>query len=326
MARIENRNGKWRAVVRRAGYPTQTKTFTLKSAAEQWARQTELEMVDGQYINVSKETVKGLFERFRDDVCPERKGCRWEVVRINAYIRDIKWMKLPVAKMNDEVLTQWKDDRLKQVSAATVNREMNLISAVFNHARQVWKVKMSENPVKLVKRPPKGKARNRRISDDEISLLVDYCNGCKPDTVSWYVGKLFVFCIETALRLGEAAALLWADVDAKKRYLTVRDSKNTDSRHVPLSTVAIKLLSELPKNDAFVFPVEVGTAGAMFRRACGALGIEDLHFHDTRHEGVSRLAKKFDVLQLAKIIGHRDINSLMIYYNPTIEELAGKLD
>lgn len=326
MALIENRGGKWRALVRRHGYPTQSKTFNLKSAAEQWARQTELQMVDGQYISVSKQTVKSLFEKFRDEVCPERKGCRWEQVRINALVRDIKWMKLPVNKMTDETLTKWRDDRLKEVSGATVNREMNLISAVFNHAIKEWKVKMTDNPVTNVKRPPKPKHRNRRITDEEFSQLVEYFNGSSAETASWYAGRMFVFGIETAMRLGEMSNLLWTDVDQKKRYLTVRDSKNTDSRHVPLSTVAIKLLKELPKNDAFVFPAAVESVGAMFRRGCGALGIKDLHFHDTRHEGVSRLAKVFNVMELAKVIGHRDLKSLMVYYNPTVEDLAGKLD
>jgi integrase len=287
---------------------------------------TELEMVDGKYIAVSKDCVNTIFEKFRDEVCPERKGNRWEQVRINALLRDIKWMKLPIEKMNDVVLTKWRDDRLKKVSAATVNREMNLISAVFNHAIKEWKIRMAENPVSLVKRPPKPKHRNRRITDEEYSSLVDYFRGSRRETASWYAGQMFVLGVETAMRLGEMSNLLWADVDLKKRFLTVQDSKNSDSRHVPLSTAAIKLLKETPKTDAFVFPADKDVVGAMFRRGCGALGIEDLHFHDTRHEGVSRLAKIFNVMELAKIIGHRDLKSLMIYYNPTIEDLAGKLD
>lgn len=326
MASIERQGKSWKATVRRAGFPTQSKSFQLKSAAEQWARQVELEMTDGKYIAVSKQLVSGLFEDFRDKVCPERKGCRWEQVRINALLRDIKWMKLPVNKMTDEVLTKWRDDRLKEVSGATVNREMNLISSVFTHAIKEWKVKMPANPVVNVKRPPKPKHRNRRVSEDEFSKIVDYCSGANKETATWYAGQMFVFGIETAMRLGEMSALLWSDVDLKKRFLTVRDSKNSDSRHVPLSSAAIKLLSELPKNDQFVFPTSVESVGAMFRRTCGALGIENLHFHDTRHEGVSRLAKKLNVMELAKVIGHRDLKSLMIYYNPTAEDLAGKLD
>lgn len=326
MASIERQGKSWKATIRRSGYPTQSKSFALKSAAEQWARQTELEMTDGKYITVSKKNVQSLFEKFRDEVCPERKGCRWEKVRINAFIRDIDWMKLPVNKMSDEVLTKWKDDRLKQVTPATVNREMNLLSTVFQHARQVWKIKMQENPIKLVKRPPKGKDRTRRITDEELTAVVDYCNGATPESATWYAGKMFAFAIETAMRLGEISGLLWDDVDTEKRFLVVRDSKNSDSRHVPLSTNVIKLLESLPKNDPFVFPANKDSVGTMFRRATGALGIVDLHFHDTRHEGTSRLAKKFNVMELAKIIGHRDINSLMIYYNPTVEDLAGKLD
>ena len=66
-------------------------------------------------------------------------------------------------------------------------------------------------------------------------------------------------------------------------------------------------------------------ASTLFRRARFAAGIHDLTFHDARHEAVSRLAQRLDVLDLARMIGHRDVRSLMVYYNPSAEELADKL-
>jgi integrase len=105
----------------------------------------------------------------------------------------------------------------------------------------------------------------------------------------------------------------------------VRQSKNGDERQVPISQRAVELLSLLPKEEEGVFPVNAGSFGVCFREVCKELGIVDLHFHDTRHEAVSRLARVFPILQLAAVIGHRDLKSLQVYYNPTVQELAQHL-
>jgi len=75
-----------------------------------------------------------------------------------------------------------------------------------------------------------------------------------------------------------------------------------------------------------VFTVNLANADALFRRVRDRLGIENLHFHDTRHEATTRLARKLDVLDLARMTGHRDPRSLMVYYNATASEVAGRLD
>lgn len=123
---------------------------------------------------------------------------------------------------------------------------------------------------------------------------------------------------------GEILGLKWKTISLDKRFLKIVDSKNSDSREVPLSSRAIELLRELEGDQ--VFTVTPETLSTLFRRACNDLEIEGLTFHDSRHEAVSRLARKLDVLSLAKMIGHRDVKNLMIYYNPTASELADLLD
>ena len=59
---------------------------------------------------------------------------------------------------------------------------------------------------------------------------------------------------------------------------------------------------------------------AMTAAECG-----ELHFHDSRAEAIWRLSKKFDVMELARVIGHRDLRSLMIYYQVSADELADRL-
>jgi len=124
------------------------------------------------------------------------------------------------------------------------------------------------------------------------------------------------------MRLGEVLGLSRSDVFPERRYLTIRDSKNADSRDVPLSTRAIELIGKLGDP---MFTLSRDTASTLFRRAVKNAGISDLHYHDSRHEAITRLARKLDVLDLARMVGHRDLRSLQVYFNATAEEIAGRL-
>jgi integrase len=99
-------------------------------------------------------------------------------------------------------------------------------------------------------------------------------------------------------------------------------TKNGYDRDVPLSKRALELW-ELVKDGGF--ELEPDSLSALFRKASGKAGVVDLHFHDSRHEAITRLAKKLHVLDLARMVGHRDIRMLQIYYNATAEQIADKL-
>ncbi len=137
----------------------------------------------------------------------------------------------------------------------------------------------------------------------------------------------FLFALETGMRQGEIVALTWSNVFLEKRFLKIQASKNGDKRTVPLSNKAIELLKLQPhrEKEARCFPIKSSSADTQWRKARKKAQVVDLCFHDTRHEAVTRLSKKLDVLELARTIGHRDLKSLMIYYNPTAEELAERL-
>ncbi len=100
----------------------------------------------------------------------------------------------------------------------------------------------------------------------------------------------------------------------KERYVSLGDTKNNDRRNVPFSKRAVELLE-------FIYPemidVPKGSVTTLFRKAVIKAGIENLRFHDSRHEAITNLAR---------MIGHRDPKSLMIYYNATATEIASRLD
>jgi integrase len=110
---------------------------------------------------------------------------------------------------------------------------------------------------------------------------------------------------------------------ARVRGEAVGAGKTTAARRdVPLSNKAIHLIMQLPQDRLFAMSDNVLTSCFHYAKA----GIPDLHFHDTRHEAITRLSRKLDVLPLARIVGHKDLKQLMTYYNETAENLAKLLD
>jgi integrase len=132
----------------------------------------------------------------------------------------------------------------------------------------------------------------------------------------------FLFAIETAMRSGEILGLSWADVHP--RHVVLPKTKNGDSREVPLSPKAREILAALRGNEK-PFDIANGTRDALFRKLVVRAGIANLTFHDSRAQAIYQLSKKLGIMDLARVIGHRDLKSLMIYYNESADALADRL-
>ncbi|NPW19253.1 tyrosine-type recombinase/integrase [Pseudomonas aeruginosa] len=112
------------------------------------------------------------------------------------------------------------------------------------------------------------------------------------------------------------------------RYVELDKTKNGDARKVPLSSRAVTLfqvLVDAAGKRQNLFTLTSGSADTLFRKVRDRQKIDGLNFHDTRHEATTRLARKLDVLDLARMTGHRDPRSLMVYYNATATEVASRL-
>ncbi|MFZ0870073.1 MAG: site-specific integrase, partial [Rhodanobacter sp.] len=200
------------------------------------------------------------------------------------------------------------------------------LKAVLEMARKEWGW-LRVNPMLDVGRPASPPSRKRRIAQDEIDRLTlgfGLGLGLHAETATQRTGLCFLFALETAMRAGEILGLHWRDIRPKSA--TLPHTKNGDAREVPLSKRAREILETLPKGHGPVFDLPASLRDALFRKVRGVSEVENLHFHDTRAEAIWRLSKKLDVMELSRVIGHRDLKSLLIYYATTADELADKLD
>jgi integrase len=320
MASIQRRGSVWRAVIRRTGHPTQVKSFPLKSAAEAWARKLEREMDAAEFVDrrSCKDTARSIMERYRQQVSPTKKGARWETVRLTKLLR-APWTAKSVNEVSRKDIADWK--AAQTISGASLRREMVLLSSVFNHAINEWGMPIV-NPMRGVSLPADSKARDRRPSATELGAI-------RSHFVKKKMGLLVDLAIETAMRLGELCQIRWSAIDVDRRCVRLADTKNGHPRLVPLSSRAVELLAEdrLVSPGEQLFPFSAESAGVYWREAMKTLGIRNLHFHDLRHEAITRMVPKFpNVVDLASVTGHRSLKQLQRYYNPDPLDLARRLD
>ena len=330
MAQFIKRRGK---ILARAYEPALgrrvAKTFETTREARRWADQIE----DGDSaVAVEKRTLNDLADLYLKDETPTKRGARWERIRINRYRTQFAALfAKPLPKIRRADIEALIDERLREVQGSSVNRELNTLCAMFTHARRLeW---MTHNPFDTLRRPKNPPPRDRRITQQEISKILEalkYAEGRPVVEQRHKVAIAFLLSIETAMRCGEMCKVRWVDVHLDERWLFLRheNTKTMQPRKIPLSTEAVRLINLLPegKPTDSVLGVNPGVVSTMFRLARIEANIEDLKFHDARHEATTRLASKVNVLDLARITGHTDIKQLQTYYNRDASELSALLD
>lgn len=325
MASFRKKGNGWEASICRKGIRA-SKTFDTKLEASHWAAETEKEIISGKHGEIPNKTFGDLLTRYAETVSVKKRGAQWEQHRINAFLRD-EFTDVKLSHLKPETFSLWRDRRLTSVSTGTVLREINLLSHAINTAIKDWGW-LKVNPLSGISRPSEPLPRDRLITDREIEKLLfslGYDYDRKPVGVSERVGAAMLFAIETAMRAGEIAKLTWEYVNLEKRTARLVETKNGHKRDVPLSSEAIRILEQIKSDTESVFNLEASQIDVNFRNAKARCMIDDLHFHDTRHTSITRLAGKLDVLELARMVGHKDLRQLQIYFNKSAEDIAKKL-
>lgn len=339
MATFVKRGNRWRAVVRRRG-TQESKTFATKREAQRWAmaREDELDVLastGGGGVTTPNKTMADLFVRYAEEISDAKKGARWETIRLQKLGRD-PLASNKLSELKRENFEDFVRRRLKEVMASSVNRELNLISHTLTQARR-WRW-MDENhkPLSDLERPKNPEPRDRRIDGDEIQRILHCLNYSERDAIvqqKQRVAVAFLLALETAMRAGEICALQAHNVDLENCTALLEDTKNGTQREVPLSPEAVRLLRRLEPwpethrtrgktESGSIFPLRSGTLSTLFKQAVLSANIDNLTFHDTRHEAITRLADKLEVLDLARMVGHKNIKQLMTYYNKKASDIA----
>lgn len=213
------------------------------------------------------------------------------------------------------------------VQAQTVGNDLSHLGAVLSVARPAWGYEVDPHAMpdarKVLRKlgmVSKSKERNRRPTLGELDKLMEHffeMQKRRPDSI--HMPKMIAFALFSTRRQEEVTRIRWEDLDCARQAVLVRDMKNPGQKigndvwcHLPDEAWAI--LQSMPKKEKEIFPYNAKSVSASFTRACPILGIEDLHFHDLRHEGVSRLFEMdWDIPRVSSVSGHRDWNSLRRY-------------
>lgn len=338
MASITQYRGKtWRAVIRRTGFPVQSKTFAKKKDAYAWAASVESRMGVSQHDRLQLHqatvtTVKDVFQRYHDEIGVKQKGIN-AVNILTRLMRDAAFMRIRMDRVTSNDIRDWRDARVKEIIPASVHREMNTISAVFTHAIKEWSAPLPANPCHAVSRFKGADVpRDKLWRPEDVNTFLTTAKwdvATYPTTGRDYCGWVLLLLVETAMRIGEACLPTVADFHREEKFLHLRDTKNGDMRNVPLSTKALSILTVLchgKKPTDKIIPLLPNTLGEYMldiRRSCG---LEHLVQHDARHTAATAISKKLpNILELSAVTGHRSLKSLKRYYHPDPTEMAGKL-
>lgn len=309
-------SGKWNVRIIRLGFPTQSKSFTSRADADRWARSIESEMDKGCFVCRSEAeatTLGSALERYMREVTPQKKGAHQETKRIRLWLKT-GLAKRSLASLKGSDFAAYRDKRLAEVAPSTVRLELAIVSHLFTIARQEWDMPVT-NPVQSIRKPKVSNARTRRLEGDEESRLL---NACKHPQLK----RIIVLALETGMRQGELAWLTWQEVDTAGPVIRKRDSKNGEARTIPLTGKAMAALGDRGIGRLFSsFPRQA------WNDALKAAGIEDLHFHDLRHEAITRLFELgLHPMEVAAVSGHKSMQMLKRYTHLRPEALLRKME
>jgi integrase len=329
-------SGQWRAQVRRRGQQV-SRCFRLKSQAEAWAREAETAMLTGKSeksVRVTEKTTFGtLVDLHIEDMREVGKSPRRSKQKsLEKLKRDLG--RVVLRDLSRERLIAFGKSRSKEgAGPVTIGMDLGYVRTVLIHATAIHGIETPTELVLLARTAlrrlgliAKGRERDRRPTQHELDRIIACADGNPRQLIP--LGRIVKFAVATAMRLDEICQLRIEDVDLTGRLATVRDRKDPRNKvgnhqQVPLLDAngydPISLIEENLRHGqggGRIFAYNSRSVGTAFRRICKELGIRDLHFHDLRHEGTSRLFEAgYDLAEVALVTGHKDWKMLRRYLN-----------
>jgi len=309
---------------------TACRTFYSRTDANEWARLMEAK-ADRRDLPTSirvldNHTVRDLLERYRDTIVSDKRSVHVETYILNAFLRQ-NIANLTLAQITPAHFSKYRDKRLSEVQPVTINRELGVIKHAFDIAMREWDIPLRENPLAKLKKLKVNNARTRRLEPLEYEALELAGSTCRNP----FAMPLIRLAIETAMRRGELINMEWEHINFETMTAFIPVTKNGHSRTIPLTNKAVAILREIQElkeaDNRKVFATMTGCAAdSLWDRLVLRAKIENLHFHDLRHEAISRFFERgLSVPEVALISGHRDFKMLFRYTHLKAEDVAKKL-
>jgi integrase len=326
MASIRKRGDRWQAQIRRKDFPQQTRSFLCRQDAERWVRSLERQMDLGEVAMVPlgypEMTLGDLVQRYLLDIVPAKRSAWYEAVILRAFQRHALCGKR-LAAVTFEDFGRYRTERLRCITASSLRRQLNPLRNMFEVARKEWGLPLKYNPLSGLKIYDRAPPRERRLLPEERERLMAAAGMTKNALVL----PMILLALETGLRRAELLAATWSALDLERRALTIPETKNGHSRTIPLTREAMEILATLPRDDTRLFPMTATAFRLAWERLVKRAGVEDLHFHDLRHEAISRFFEMgLSTPEVALISGHRDMRMLFRYTHPTRQRILERLD
>ncbi|WP_430402525.1 integrase [Hyphomonas sp.] len=315
MANIRKRGDRWQVQIRRKHAPNLSRSFIKRADAEVWGREMEVE-ADRHCLKhdpreLDRVTLGELVSRYRDEICVSKKSRDVEFTLLNAFLQH-RLAKLPLSQVTTFEFAKYRDERLKRVSASGLNRELSPLQHMFEIARSEWGLPLQDNPVKGMRKPQNNVPRSRRLRGEEYERLLSAAERRRVE----YLKPIIILAVETAMRRGELLGARRRDLGEGMHTLYIPDTKTGVPRTIPLSEMARSQLVHIDRlsDEERLFDVSSNAFKLTWRRTVDAAGLVDLHFHDLRHEAISRLFETgLSMPEIASISGHRDFRMLARY-------------
>lgn len=344
MATIESRTARdgevsYRVKVRLRGAAPVSATFKRITDARRFVQDTESSIRDGRYFRAAeakRHTLAEVIDRYCRDVLPRKpKAARTQGQQLAWWRKRLGHLLL--SDVTSSVVAGARDDLARESSSAgrtrspaTVVRYLAALSHVFAVAQADfgW---VSENPLRLVKKPREPRGRVRFLSDEERERLLAACEASESKALC----AIVVLALSSGMRRGEILGLRWEDVDLRRRVLVLHDTKNGERRRVPLVGRAadelIRLNALRESTERLVFPGRAFGKPLDIKRAWETAlrraEIEDFRFHDLRHCAASYLAMSGATLaEIAEVLGHKTLAMVKRYSHLTEAHTRGVVE
>ncbi len=340
----------WRAQVRKADGTSTTKTFPTQRDAKQWVVFTEQQIAEGKRIAATRGPLR--FGDVTDAYVTAHGG---QMGRSKTAGLRLLRRRLGAVKITDmavgKTYTDFVSSRERDgAGPATILQDLSYLRTVLDGGAVALGLDMSQQLTALVGvrrllsnagRVARPQERTRRPTDGELVKLMACWDANPRQEIP--MSSIVRFAICSAMRLSEIIGLRWDGMDEAKRTVLIRDRKHPRQKKgndqvVPLlrGPVTIggtvvdpmdEISAQRDNGSEFIFPFNPDSVSAAFTRACKKVGIVDLHLHDLRHDGVSRLFEAgLAIEQVALVSGHRDWSMLRRYVQLRGEDLHDVLD